>query len=51
MNDVVRFGYFLTAVAMIAGASTAAAQTRGKPVLEDYVREPMPPGISSSTEV
>lgn len=46
MSELRRFGSLLTAAAIIAlSASAAVAQSRGKPVLEDYVREPMPPGI------
>ncbi len=49
MKDFGRFGSVLAAAVLIAGASstisTASAQSRGKAPVEDYVREPMPPGI------
>lgn len=39
-------GSVLAAVLVITtGATAALAQSRGKAVLEDYVREPMPPGF------
>ncbi|MGE4064877.1 MAG: hypothetical protein AB7E79_16050 [Rhodospirillaceae bacterium] len=46
MRDLRRLSVLLAAcVAAAVDASSAFAQSRGKPVLEDYVREPMPPGI------
>lgn len=46
MGEVRRVKVFLAAVAMIAiGAASAHAQTRGKAVQEDYVREPLPSGF------
>lgn len=46
MSEVRRIGSLLTVAAVLAASATSAlAQSRGKAPLEDYVREPMPPGI------